>query len=402
MRPSLWSRSDYFLPVPNWVQSRRDIERSLGDPGLPHQASAVIRRVVRAARLWPRERCDVTLELVSHFLDGRDAGESSESLIESFGDPGLVAGLIGRAKRRQRPVVWRAAKFSVGIACFAAIIGAGVYLGSAASLYLRDPANQVGGLPSTVEARVARAHDWWRLSTCPYYDDAVVAQTRIDDLDAAVHSGDIASIPIHVASAIEVSESLREHRTISADLLSARIESAIAHTLIAGTQEGMIVAHDSRLSGLEDLLGHTVRLEGVRHAFNGLLNEMYAVGGHLTGAGIDVMRELENEQSPSPSLLDQLMEPVRYAFPASRSEVLEQFELLLAIAERPDLNRNSQRSVVISIGLLKETHANLQPLTIVLPDLADVLEATEEAGHARLKALRGLQITRASSLPLNG
>ncbi len=106
---------------------------------LPSPCRDVIVRVVRRTRLWRGEKADVTGELAAHFRDGTDAGNSPEALIESFGDERQAARLIRRAKIRNRPVAWKALRWTVravGAACLLAIL---LHAGLTARLYMGSP-----------------------------------------------------------------------------------------------------------------------------------------------------------------------------------------------------------------------------------------------------------------------
>ncbi|NJL31946.1 MAG: hypothetical protein HC898_10105 [Phycisphaerales bacterium] len=85
---------------------RLTTQMHIDQSGLPSQAADVVQRVVRRTRLWPREREDVTRELIAHFADGLEAGASVDQLIRDFGDPEKAARLIRRAKKRNRPWWW--------------------------------------------------------------------------------------------------------------------------------------------------------------------------------------------------------------------------------------------------------------------------------------------------------
>lgn len=90
---------------------------------LPLELRQVIDRVLKRARLWPRERADVESELAAHFADGLASGVSLQRLIEDFGDPAAAAGLIRRAKIRNRSRAWHAWWFARTIAlCAAAMV----------------------------------------------------------------------------------------------------------------------------------------------------------------------------------------------------------------------------------------------------------------------------------------
>jgi hypothetical protein len=87
---------------------RLDVAAHIHAAQIPEQAKAVISAVVRRTRLWRSEKVAVAEELVAHFADGLEAGESIERLIERFGDQRRTAKLIRRAKVRNRPRAWRA------------------------------------------------------------------------------------------------------------------------------------------------------------------------------------------------------------------------------------------------------------------------------------------------------
>jgi hypothetical protein len=82
-------------------------QQIIGRAGLPAALADTVSRVVRATRLWSREKVRVAHELVAHFQDGLEAGRSESELRDSFGNAKLVARMIRRAKRRNRPVLWK-------------------------------------------------------------------------------------------------------------------------------------------------------------------------------------------------------------------------------------------------------------------------------------------------------
>src|SRR4051794_1837078 len=90
------------------VTGRLDIAARIEGAGLPAPATDLIRRVMRKTRLWSLEKLDVADELIAHFRDGLDAGETVEQLVTSFGDEIRAAKLIRRAKVRNRPIAWHA------------------------------------------------------------------------------------------------------------------------------------------------------------------------------------------------------------------------------------------------------------------------------------------------------
>lgn len=70
---------------------------------LPVEAGKLILQTIRQTRLAPGEQACVAEELIAHFADGLEAGESLDDLIEAFGDTKTTATLIRRAKERCCP-----------------------------------------------------------------------------------------------------------------------------------------------------------------------------------------------------------------------------------------------------------------------------------------------------------
>lgn len=79
--------------------------------GLDASTRGLILDVVKRTKLWSEERADVTRELIAHFLDGRDAGVTTDKLIRLFGDPTAAAALIRNGKIRNRSLAWHGMRF---------------------------------------------------------------------------------------------------------------------------------------------------------------------------------------------------------------------------------------------------------------------------------------------------
>jgi len=106
---------------------------------LPPKLAALVLGVTGKCRLWKRERTDVARELCAHFGDGLEAGASATELAESFGDPTDSARLITRARKRLRPLWWRALRRSVQTAAGILLLAMLTYAVLAARLYLGEP-----------------------------------------------------------------------------------------------------------------------------------------------------------------------------------------------------------------------------------------------------------------------
>ncbi len=90
------------------VTGRLSIDILMRDAELPATLHGIIRQTVRRTRLLRIERSEVASELITHFRDGLEAGNSSDALVGAFGDPRTAARLIRRAKKRDRSLPLKA------------------------------------------------------------------------------------------------------------------------------------------------------------------------------------------------------------------------------------------------------------------------------------------------------
>ncbi|MCC6676255.1 MAG: hypothetical protein IT436_03845 [Phycisphaerales bacterium] len=140
--PSLIRRMS-TTPMRDWIRGRLtgrlDRDRLLEDAALPGPLAELIRQVARRTRLWRTEKVEVTRELIAHFRDGLASGADPIALAADFGDPARAARLIRRAKRRGRPLPWRAMIYTrnglAGILAAMVII----YIGLAARYFTGRP-----------------------------------------------------------------------------------------------------------------------------------------------------------------------------------------------------------------------------------------------------------------------
>ena len=88
------------------VSGRLDVKARIEASKLSREGKDMVWGVIQRTRLWMGEKIEVAEELLAHFEDGRDGGESAAELIARFGDAKSVAKLIRRAKRRGRPILW--------------------------------------------------------------------------------------------------------------------------------------------------------------------------------------------------------------------------------------------------------------------------------------------------------
>ncbi len=89
------------------LDARLDWRHIIASANLPAELATAVTHVVGKSRLWRSEKASVATELVSHFQDGLEVGQSPQDLLMAFGDAQAAAQLIGRAKRRGRPVGWQ-------------------------------------------------------------------------------------------------------------------------------------------------------------------------------------------------------------------------------------------------------------------------------------------------------
>ncbi len=145
---------------------------------LPEPLADLATRVVKRTGLWQSERLDVARELIAHFRDGTESGASPQDLAASFGDPAHAARLIRRAKKRCRPLPWRAA--SAFAKFLGVLIGALIclYLAVAARAFLTHPTisrNYVAEINASVNSIPEGDRAW------PLYRSAYLAQPRMPE-----------------------------------------------------------------------------------------------------------------------------------------------------------------------------------------------------------------------------
>lgn len=107
---SVWRRIYYsrFRDVLRGrLDARLDWRQIIASAGLPAELANAVTQVVSKSRLWRSEKAAVATELVAHFQDGLEAGQNGETLLIAFGDTHAASQLIGRAKRRGRPIGWQ-------------------------------------------------------------------------------------------------------------------------------------------------------------------------------------------------------------------------------------------------------------------------------------------------------
>ncbi len=164
-------------PAPVPVRARP--AELVAQAGLPAGVAEVVLATAAATRLWRSERADVTRELCSHFAEGLAAGRAPVELIADFGDPRRVAVLIRRAKKRNRPALWRLwvqACKGVGALLLVSVV---LYAFLAFRYYTGSPtvAHDYAAELNAPIAAIAEADRAW-----PLYRQAVAAVPKLPDV----------------------------------------------------------------------------------------------------------------------------------------------------------------------------------------------------------------------------
>jgi hypothetical protein len=107
------------------LSGRLDWRGLIASSEVSPQIKSLVRQIVRRTRLSRMEKADITTELVSHFSDGLASGQSSDQLIDEFGDARQVARLIRRSKIRNQPIARHLFRCTLLLAvCFCIVYGA--------------------------------------------------------------------------------------------------------------------------------------------------------------------------------------------------------------------------------------------------------------------------------------
>lgn len=367
---------------------RRTAGATAGNAELPAEAMRIVREVVRGSRLGGRAAREVQQELVAHFQDGLEAGHAIADLIAEFGDARTAARLVRNAKLRQQPLPIRIARRGAGILVAFLATSTLAYLASAASLYLSRPPT-----PSPTDVVARDMADAWR--TTPPDVQALTDQGR--DQVSALRIGSPGAESAHrvrqVAGILAQVERLRQSHTVAGDRLAAALETDLLEWTTDEIRKERIDPATPELKGLIAQLRGPMHLDGVRRAFDRLLDGMYSNdgrgNGRLTAQGIELVRILKKWHVPT--LTDRLAEPAWYSLPASRQSVLSRFDRLVGLAETPVLPR-AARTLDVPTALQAEVtplHTSMleclryPSLTSVLPELVDVLRAACEARARR-------------------
>ncbi len=153
------------------ITGRLDVDYLTGAAGLPDQIREVVRRTVKRTRLLRLERSDVARELISHFREGLDSGADASALVSSFGDTGVAARLIRRAKKRDRSLPLKATFLtikSIGVFLVVLILTYGVL---AIRYFGAKPGPTVDFLPRFNAAALAIPEDQ---RAWPVYREALI------------------------------------------------------------------------------------------------------------------------------------------------------------------------------------------------------------------------------------
>lgn len=130
---------------------------------LPPVLADLVLGVVRRCRLWKGERAEVARELGAHMADALEAGDAIPAIVERFGDPARAAVLLTRAKKRLRPMWWRAMRRSLHAMGALVALAIVAYAVAAARYYSGSPSirrNYMKEMNASVLATPADQRAW--------------------------------------------------------------------------------------------------------------------------------------------------------------------------------------------------------------------------------------------------
>lgn len=276
--PSLWRRLAH-TPMRDIVRGRLsgrlDLKRQVAAADLPPPLESIVLQVARRSRLWRMEKADVADELIAHFADGLKAGESPEALAGAFGCTPQAAKLIRRAKRRNRPLVWKAWIRTVqGVGLLMGLVGlliglmVVIYIVAAIRLYTGKPvvAHDYLADVNAAARAVPEAQRAW-----PMYRTALVALGEIPkeiNLGARPGDSDWDEVAEFVATHAEALELVRQaaarpglgfitdYVIDDADLVlwPERASDSNDHKVKFGLMGGVLMPHLAELRKLSRLL----------------------------------------------------------------------------------------------------------------------------------------------------
>lgn len=173
-RRILFMRLDDKLPL-QWTR-RVIVPQLIAASELPAGPSMIVQEVARRTRLWRREKVDVARELIAHFQDGLASGASADQLANWFGDLGTAARLIRKARKRLRPLWWRAMRRTMqGVGGFLLILLL-IYLGLAIRFFTGRPGPVHDYLPQINAAALRAKADE---KAWPLYREALLAMPEL-------------------------------------------------------------------------------------------------------------------------------------------------------------------------------------------------------------------------------
>jgi hypothetical protein len=152
---SIWRRI-WFTRLRDVIRGRLDSRLNwrqlVGTSGLPPELADAVTQVVGNSRLWRSEKAAVAGELVAHFQDGLDAGQSPEVLLAAFGNAQDASELIRRAKRRNRSLGWQIWNYGwkTLAAVLIAYVGVSLWMATDRPTVRVDYAKQVNKLAASV------------------------------------------------------------------------------------------------------------------------------------------------------------------------------------------------------------------------------------------------------------
>jgi hypothetical protein len=249
---------------------------------LPVEAQQLVDETLNAARLPARDRDAVRLELECHVLDALDAGVELSEVVARYGDPGLTASLIRRAKRRGARGKRILVTVAGAAACYmVAVLGVQTAPALDSARELEREAASVVELVSSAQSRLRSRTGIW--------------------------------------DAYRVALSLRSRRTLWSETESLVLldRVMIAGDALLSPPERARLIDSLRAAAMREPL--TPRLDVIEPMMTSLIRRVYGVNGRIDRAGLRLLQRTKGV--PNPSLSALFLEPFYFATPKSRNEV---------------------------------------------------------------------------------
>jgi len=261
---------------------------------LPHEARAVVEATVARARLHGADRQRVRDELESHFLDALDAGVPLSRLLSAYGDAGVTARLIRRARRQSPP---RAVAAALALASALAAC----YMIAVARVQMAPVPARTGDIE--IEARLVA--------------------DRVDRADTLLRGVQEDGI----VESFTIAAGLRRRRTLWGELASVPLLErtlAAADSLLPGTRRAELVdslrvlARDESLAPRRTIISRVIPT---------MTDRLYGANGRMDRGGLRLVQRTKGVTRPS--IWASVLEPLYFAPSLSREDIRRDLVMLI-------------------------------------------------------------------------